>query len=129
MSSDNSEGSSPQMLDSLPDRPLTMEEGEAIAGDNITPLSILVAEDGASASVSIYTIWAISEKKEKSWVLGYSDSQDGWTVIDEWDEEEWDFEEQEERVQEWISEEHGDKLDTQGTIDPTNDEIELEDAI
>lgn len=124
MGTTTSQDGTPKMLNSLPERPLTMEEADAIAGDNITPLSILMVGDGVNASASVYTIWVVSENAGMSWVVGYSEDNGGWGVIYESPEEEWDFEEQEEIVQEWISSEYEDKLDSQGSLDPEKGEYE-----
>lgn len=112
------------MFDSLPCRPLTLDEADALAGDKIVPLSILMVENGETAGGSVYTLMVVSESKGRTWVIGFSEELGDWTIVHEADEDEWDLESQEERVQEWIEENYGDQVDSTGTIDPEADDVD-----
>lgn len=75
------------LLTSLPDRPLTLDEGETLAdSDTVAPLTVLTA-DADDHRQGVYTLFVTSGGRAS--VLGYHPDEGGWTVIDAWTEDEW----------------------------------------
>lgn len=124
MATDAGQEKGEAMFDSLPNRPLTIDEADALAGDKIVPLSILMVGDGQSAGGSVYTLMVVSEGKDRTWVIGFSEEDGDWTIIHEAENDEWELEKQEARVQEWIEENYGDQVDSTGTIDTESGDID-----
>ena len=112
----------PRPLESLPDRPLRMAEGDSLAASDaeISPLSILVDGDDFQR---IYTLWVVGD--DRSYVLGYAEREDGWVVVDSWDRGEWTVEEQDETVQAWLDEHYGDQVGDQGLVDVTTGDVQM----
>jgi hypothetical protein len=98
---------SSSLLNSLPERPLTLNEADAVASNDlakggITPLTI--REDGPQPLV--VSLMVVNEIQGKSYLVGYSLEKDGWIIIESWDKEDWSIEEQDETMDEWLKAEY-----------------------
>lgn len=83
------------LLDSLPSRPLTLDEGERLAeSDTVAPLTVLTA-DADGHSQGVYTLFVTSSEGSQASVLGFDPTANGWSVVDSWSNEEWTPEKQE----------------------------------
>ncbi|WP_436931822.1 hypothetical protein [Halosimplex halobium] len=92
------------VLDSLPDRPLSIEEADVLANSEpedaiIAPLTVM-AIDGETSCV---TLSIAREKAEMTYLMGYSPSEGGWIQIQSWTNEEWTIEKQDTAVEKWVS--------------------------
>lgn len=112
------------MLDSLPNRPLTDDEAEQLKqqDNRIVPLSVL---KGGESPFVIYTFAVYLHEASRIHLLGYSENDNGWITFASLSEDEWTVELQEETVQSWIKEEHGDKYE-QGILDEESNTVNLD---
>ncbi|EJN58073.1 hypothetical protein [Halogranum rubrum] len=96
------------LLDSLPARPLTLDEGEDLAlSDTVAPLTVLTA-DADSHRRGVYTLFVTSSEASRAFVAGFDPEQQRWTVVDSWDEDEWTPTKQEEALAAFVEEHYGD---------------------
>lgn len=96
------------LLDSLPARPLTLDEGEALAeSDTVAPLTVLTA-DADEHPRGVYTLFVTSDGGSRASVLGFDPEVDGWTVVESWTETEWTPRKQEDALATFVESHYGD---------------------
>jgi len=91
------------VLESLPDRPLTLDEADVLANSEpedaiIAPLTVM-ALDGEASCV---TLSVAREGGEMAYLMGYSPSEGGWIQIQSWTNDEWTVEKQDAAVEQWV---------------------------
>lgn len=111
------------VIDALPDRALTNEEAESLKQQDsrFVPLSVLKSGDDPFV---IYTMAHYGSDAGSVHLLGYSEEAGGWVQFESFPEEEWSVERQEERVQQWISEQYGDEFE-QGVLDEESGTVDM----
>ena len=112
------------MLDSLPSRPLTNDEAEQLKrqDNRIVPLSVL---KGGETPFVIYTFAFYLHEASRIHLLGYSENGNGWRAFASFSEDEWSVDLQEETVQSWIKEEHGEKYE-QGILNEESNTVNVD---
>jgi hypothetical protein len=96
------------LLDSLPSRPLTLDEGEELAdSETVAPLTVLTADAGEHRQ-GVYTLFVTSAGGTRASVVGFDPEADGWTVVESWTEAEWTPRKQEETVAAFVEKHYDD---------------------
>jgi hypothetical protein len=111
------------VIDALPDRALTNEEAEQLKQQDsrIVPLSVLKSSDDPFV---IYTMALYRNDAGSVTLLGYSEEAGGWIQFESFPEAEWSVERQEDRVQQWVEEQYGDKFE-QGVLDEKSGTVDI----
>lgn len=96
------------LLDSLPPRPLTLDEGEVLAdSETVAPLTVLTA-DADGHRQGVYTLFVTSEAASRASVVGFDPDAEGWTVVESWHEDEWSPRKQEAVLSAFVERHYGD---------------------
>lgn len=95
----------PSLVDSLPNRPLTVAEGEHLEDQEtasfwIRPESIMQLGD----EQVVVAMLAINRKSERVWLIGYDPNEEAWSVIEEWGYEELEQDAFYARLEDWEAE-------------------------
>lgn len=102
------------LLDSLPPRPLTLDEGEDLAdSDTVAPLTVLTA-DADSYQQGVYTLFATASDPKRAFVLGFAPDEGSWVVVDSWHEDEWTPRKQEAALEAFLDD-HYENLEQEHT--------------
>lgn len=111
------------VIDALPDRALTNEEAEQLKQQDsrIVPLSVL---KGGDDPFVIYTMAFYRSEAGTVHLLGYSEEDGGWVQFESFPEDEWTVDRQENRVQQWVEEQYGDRFE-QGMLDEESGTVDL----
>lgn len=103
-----SEKTSPGIIEKLPGRPLTTAEGDALDAQEserawVRPESVLLLED----QEVVVALGAVNRERGTMYLLGYSPDDEGWLVVDRWDEAELEHDAFYARLDEWEAETFG----------------------
>ncbi len=111
------------VIDALPARALTNDEAEQLKQQDprIVPLSVL---KGGDDPYVIYTMAFYRSEAGEVHLLGYSDDAGGWESFESFPEDEWSVERQEERVEQWVTEQYGDEFE-QGVLDAESGTVDM----
>ena len=102
------------LLDSLPARPLTLDEGEELANsETVAPLTVLTA-DAENYNQGVYTLFATASDPKRAFVLGFDPAERRWVVVDSWQEADWTPQRQEAALSTFLDEYYED-LDQEQT--------------
>lgn len=94
----------------LPDRPLTTEEGDTLGALEtesawVRPEAVVVLEEREV----VVALAAVDRERGTMHLLGYSPDAGDWVVVDEWDEADLEHDAFYERLQAWETETFGDQ--------------------